>query len=168
MLSTSICGNCQYHLKGKIYDYRDGEIIIGTSVLVYSLSDSSYKKPFEPFDKRVYTYLNATISNLNGDFIIDNIRTQNFNLLIGIIGYEKLLIKNIMFCEKDTIDLGNIYLFKHSSIAGLNEYYPGDLEKIREAKITEFTFLYPPKGKSLKMKFEDNIVKIDFNEFLSR
>jgi hypothetical protein len=166
MLSTSIWGNCQYHLKGKINDYRDGEIIFGTSVLVFSLSDSSYKIPFKHFDKRVYTYLNSTISNLNGDFIIDNIRTRNFKLLIEILGYEKLLINNITFCEKDTINLGSIYLFRHSSIAGFNEYYPGDLEEIRKTKRTEFTFIYPPKGNSLKMKFEDDIVTINYNELL--
>ncbi len=168
MLLISLSGNCQSHLKGKIKDYRDGNNIMATSVLVFSLSDTSYKIPFKLFEQKIRTHLNETISDKNGDFLIDNISIKSFNLLISFIGFENLLIKNITFCKKDTIDLGNIYLFRQSLVAGFDEYYPGNLEEIRKAKKTEFSFNYPKNGNNLKMKLEDDIVTISYKEFLKK
>lgn len=166
MCLNSLSGNSQYFLKGKIKDYKENDNIMASSVLVFSLSDTSNKTPIKPFGKDIHTFIKGTVSNKNGDFYIDSIPINKFNLLISLFGYEKFLIKNIAFSKKETIDLGNIYLFERSSISGFNDQNKGDLDEIRKSEKKEFYIQYPKDGNNLKMKIEDEIVTVNYSELL--
>lgn len=168
MLFIAIGVKGQYQLKGIIKDYQDETALLGCSVLLFSASDTSYKNKVTAFKDNAYTYLNEAESASNGTFLIDSITTKKCNVLISLLGHERLLIKNITFKKTDTIDLGAIYLFRVSLVAGFDEHYPGDLEEIRKANKTKFSINYPKHAGKLKMKIEDEIVTISYKQLLKK
>jgi len=74
-------------LSGRVLDLTSGETLTGVEV---ELEGTGLK----------------TYTDLDGNFLFENIRPGTYNIVASFISYEKSLIENFDTNEKQTIDIG--------------------------------------------------------------
>jgi len=167
LLLHTISGYSQYTLKGNIKSYDSKYDIMGCAVIIEPSRDSLYEKQlFIPFNKNL-KHLKGTVSKQNGKFNIDDISLRKFNLIISDIQSEKIIIEDVSFENNDTINLDTIYMLKIPTVSGFSNFHKGDLEDKWKRNNVDFKLEYPENGKKLKMKFENEIIIINYQDLIN-
>lgn len=87
--------SAQCNLSGKVIDKNSEEAIAYANVALLSSEDSAL--------------ITGTITNENGDFLIENISTGNYQVKLSFIGYQSVIIDNVLL-QPGTRDLGETEL----------------------------------------------------------
>lgn len=95
LLSTQAFGQTTT-LKGQIFDCRDFQVIEYATISLYT-SDS--------------TYLDGTVTDEEGKFMLKNIKSKSVYLVAQFLGYESLIINSFNPFERP--DLGRLSLSIH-------------------------------------------------------
>ena len=83
------------NLCGKIIDKSTHEPIAYANVALYSSKDSSL--------------ISGTITNNNGQFLVENLQNGNYNIKMSFIGYQSVLLNKVLL-QPGTRNLGNTEL----------------------------------------------------------
>ncbi|MCL1868057.1 MAG: TonB-dependent receptor [Paludibacter sp.] len=73
LIFTAICANGQHFIKGKVVDNYNNEPIYGATVKLLKSNDNSI--------------LLTTVTNINGEFIFENLTEKSFEIEVSCIGY---------------------------------------------------------------------------------
>jgi hypothetical protein len=167
LLLPTITGYSQYAIKGNIKSYDNKYDIMACSVIIEPSRDSlNEKQLLIPFNNNP-KHLKGIASQKDGKFNLDDISLRKFNLIFANISSEIIIIEDITFENHDTINLGTIYMLKRPSVCGFNNIHKGDLEDKWKRNKGEFNLAYPEKGKKLKMKFENEIIVINYEDLIN-
>ena len=167
LLLHTISGYSQYTLKGNIKSYDNKYDIMGCAIIIEPSRDSLYEKEvLIPFNKNL-KHLKGIASKRDGKFNLNDISLRKFNLIIADIRFEKIIIENVTFENNDTINLGTIYMLKRPTVSGFNNFHKGDLEDKCKRNNIQFKLEYPENGKKLNMKFENEIIIINYEDLIN-
>lgn len=113
-------------LSGKIINEKDQEPLVGVNVLLTSLRDSTQKR--------------GVISDVEGNFIFDNLQRGRYQLRLSYTGYET---QNQIVFLNETKQLGNIVLKE-------------DVAILKEVKI---------EGKQMRVEMKDDTAQFNANAY---
>jgi hypothetical protein len=166
--------NGQVSIRGNIKNYDSMHKIAGATIYIDTLTNDQ----LDVFSPLIFE------SSHSDTIFIDSISFDSFNIHFMVMGYMGLVIKNVTYDKsyiKDTIDLGNIYLFfgtlraknhgakKNKSQVNRkkckSDYYISFLDAYPEK--TYFQINYPKdSGKKTFYKVSSGCVSIEYKELI--